>query len=56
MLRKTESRNSLYMAMEINLLSLNSDGAFLTTMHNLIPHIWKITSTVTKTNNINQIL
>ena len=30
------------MVMEMNLLSLNSEGAFLTMMHNLIPHERKL--------------
>lgn len=36
--RNKESKNSLYIAQLMNLLSLNSDGAFLTTKHSLIPH------------------
>lgn len=53
-LRKSDRRNSLYMAMEIKRLSLNSEGAFLTTIHSLIPQIRKITSTeIKQEKNVN---
>lgn len=38
-------KNSLYIAMEMNLLSLNSDGALRTIMHKRTPHARNSTST-----------
>ncbi|GBP20328.1 hypothetical protein EVAR_10591_1 [Eumeta japonica] len=40
------------MAIEMNLLSLNSEGAFRTMMHRRMPHIKNITSTVDITNSL----
>lgn len=47
-LRNTESRNSLYIAIEMKRLSLNSEGAFLTTMQSRIPQTRNSTSTENK--------
>jgi len=44
-LRNTDMINSLYMAIEINRLSLKADGVFRTITHNRIPQIKNKTST-----------
>lgn len=47
-LRNTDMINSLYMAIEINRLSLKADGVFRTITHNRIPQIKNKTSTKKK--------
>lgn len=44
-LRNTDMINSLYIAMEMNRLSLNADGVFRTITHSRIPQIKNTTST-----------
>lgn len=44
--KKQVSKNSLYIAIDMNRLSLNSDGAFLTTIQSLTPKASPNTSTV----------
>jgi len=49
-LRNTDMINSLYMAIEINRLSLKADGVFRTITHNRIPQIKNKTSTKNEKN------
>lgn len=42
--------NSLYIAIEMNRLSLKAEGVFRTITHNRIPQIKKTTSTKNKNN------
>lgn len=51
--RNIESKNSLYIAIEINRLSLNSEGAFRTTIHSLIPQARNRASTEKTNTNKN---
>lgn len=44
-LRNTDMINSLYIAIEMNLLSLKADGVFRTITHSRIPQIKNTTST-----------
>lgn len=46
--KNIDNKNSLYIAIEMNLLSLNSDGAFRTTIHSLMPHAKNNASTEIK--------
>lgn len=43
-----DNKNSLYIAIDMNRLSLNSDGAFRTTIHKRIPHAKNNASTENK--------
>lgn len=51
-LRNTDMINSLYMAIEINRLSLKADGVFRTITHNRIPQIKNKTSTKNEKKHI----
>lgn len=50
--RKQVSKNSLYIAMDINRLSLNSDGALRTIIHRRTPQPKNRTSTENRRNAI----
>jgi len=55
-LRNTDMINSLYMAIEINRLSLKTDGVFRPITHNRIPQIKNKTSTENEKTLKNNIL